>query len=160
MAALYEKFILNYYTAHHPYLHPEARYINFDIRESISEEAADFLPKMKSDIFLSKGNKTLIIDAKYYKSIWQVYDREDPDSSQTIRNAHIYQIMSYVNNTDTDHTGSVAGALLYAQTGSVKYDLDYPNINGNHYMVRTLNLNVNFESLKEQLDNLAKQVFA
>lgn len=160
MAALYEKFILNYYITHHPELHPEAKYISFDIRESISEEAADFLPKMKSDIFLSKDDKILIIDAKYYKNIWQVYDRESPDSSRTIRNAHLYQIMSYVNNTDINHTGNTTGALLYAQTGTIQYDLDYPNINGNHYMVQTLNLNVDFEFLKKQLNYLAQRVFA
>ncbi len=159
MSALYEKFVLNYYNTHHPYLHPSAKQISFDLRESISEEASEFLPKMKSDIYLSFEGKVLIIDTKYYKNIWQVYDREDPESSQTIRNAHIYQIMSYVNNTDKNHTGNVIGTLLYAQTGNKRFDLDYPNINGNRYCVKTLDLNVDFEHLKKQLDELIINIF-
>ena len=158
MSALYEKFILNYYDMHHHDLHPEAKYIDFDIRESITEEAQDFLPRMKSDIFIKKAGKIMIIDAKYYKNIWQVYDRDDPESSRTIRNAHLYQIMTYVNNTDVNHTGNTTGVLLYAQTGDHKYNLDYPDINGNHYIVRTLDLNVKFDELKVQLDNLASFV--
>lgn len=101
----------------------------------------------------------MIIDTKYYKNIWQVYDKEDPESSQTIRNAHIYQIMSYVNNTDKNHKGNVIGTLLYAQTGDQRFDLDYPNINGNHYFVKTLDLNVDFEHLKKQLDDLVTTEF-
>lgn len=159
MAALYEKFILEYYRKHHPELHPSSKQIGFDIRESISEEASDFLPKMQSDIYLTRSGKTLIIDAKYYKNIWQRYDRDDPETSRTIRNAHLYQIMSYVNNTDKTHTGNVSGVLLYAQTGNKQYSLDYPNIGGNHYAIKTLDLNTDFDDLSNQLEVIANTYF-
>ena len=159
MAALYEKFILEYYIKHHKDLHPWSKQIDFDVRETISDEARDFLPKMQSDIYLTKNGKTLIIDAKYYKHIWQVYDRDDPDTSRTIRNAHLYQIMSYVNNTDKQHTGNVAGILLYAQTGDKHYSLEYPNIGGNHYAIKTLDLNTDFKELSRQLDDIADTYF-
>ena len=159
MAALYEKFILEYYRKHHPELHPSSKQIGFDIRESISEEASDFLPKMQSDIYLTRSGKTLIIDAKYYKNIWQRYDRDDPETSRTIRNAHLYQIMSYVNNTDKTHTGNVSGVLLYAQTGNKQYSLDYPNIGGNHYAIKTLDLNTYFDDLSNQLEFIVNTYF-
>ena len=159
MAALYEKFILNYYIKHHPELHPKSKQIGFDIRETISEEAEDYLPKMQSDIYLTKNGKTLIIDAKYYKNIWQIYDRNEPDTSATIRNAHLYQIMSYVNNTDKHHIGNVSGMLLYAQTGEKRIDLDYPNIGGNHYAVKTLDLNTGFDELAQQLESIPDNYF-
>ena len=160
MAALYEKFILEYYIKHHPELHPRSKQIGFDIRESISEEASDFLPKMQSDIFLTKNGEALIIDAKFYKRIWQEYDHNDPDTSQTIRNAHLYQIMSYVNNTDKLHAGNVSGMLLYAQVGRTKFSLDYPNIGGNHYAIKTLDLNTDFREISEQLNSIAKHYFS
>lgn len=156
MSALYEKFILQYYVKHHPDLHPKASMVEWDIRESISEEAMDFLPRMKTDITLEMGGQTLIIDAKYYKNIWQKYDREDPESARTIRNAHLNQIMNYVRNTDKTNTGKVGGMLLYAQTGTRMYNLDYPNINGYHYTVRTLDLNQEFSEIALQLDDIAK----
>ena len=160
MAALYEKFILQYYIKHHPELHPWSKQIDFDVRETISDEARDFLPKMQSDIYLTRNGKTLIIDAKYYKNIWQVYDRNDPETSRTIRNAHLYQIMSYVNNTDKTHTGNVSGLLLYAQTGEKQYSLDYPNIGGNHYAIKTLDLNTLFDELRIQLDHIVDDFFS
>ena len=156
MSALFEKFILNYYIKHHNDLKPKSSVVNWDIRESISEEAMDFLPKMKTDIHLKKNGKTLIIDAKYYKNIWQRYDAE---SSRTIRNAHLNQIMNYVRNTDTEHTGDVAGMLLYAQTGTRTYKLDYPNIGGNAYAIRTLDLNQDFKTIAKQLDGIVAQVY-
>ena len=159
MAALYEKFILEYYRKHHPELHPSSKQIGFDIRESISEEASDFLPKMQSDIYLTRNGQTLIIDAKYYKNIWQRYDREDPETSRTIRNSHLYQIMSYVNNTDKQHSGNASGMLLYAQTAKTKYSLDYPNIGGNRYTIKTLDLNTDFSELSRQLESIAETYF-
>ena len=158
MAALYEKFILQYYATHHSELHPTSKQIDFDIRESISDEARDFLPKMQSDIYLRKDVKVLIIDAKYYKHIWQVYDRSDPNTSETIRNAHLYQIMSYVRNEQVKNPDRVSGMLLYAQTGEKHYSLDFPNIGGNHYFVKTLDLNTDFEELKNQLDNIQSYI--
>ena len=58
-----------------------------------------------------------------------------------------------------NHTGNVVGTLLYAQTGSQQFDLEYPNINGNRYLVKTLDLNVDFEHLKKQLDEIVDNVF-
>ena len=67
--------------------------------------------------------------------------------------------MSYVHNTDKNHEGNVSGILLYAQTGDHQYNLDYPNINGNHYMVKTLDLNTDFNQLSEQLETIVKELF-
>lgn len=65
---LYEKFVLEYYRRHHPELKANADVIdwNFDTTQSIGWE---YLPKMITDITLHKGEKTLIIDTKFYSQI-------------------------------------------------------------------------------------------
>ncbi|MSS58801.1 5-methylcytosine-specific restriction endonuclease system specificity protein McrC [Erysipelotrichaceae bacterium Oil+RF-744-GAM-WT-6] len=159
MAALFEKFILEYFRRNHPELDASASYVSWDIRSELSASALEYLPKMKTDISLTKGNKKLIIDAKYYRSLWQHYDKNSSDASSTIRNNHLYQIMSYVRNADTERTGNVSGMLLYAKPGNEMFDFDYPNIGGNHYVIKTLDLNTDFSLISSQLDSIVTDFF-
>lgn len=62
MCRLYEKFILEYYKNEHPNLKVSASQIPWDTDDGYRE----MLPVMQSDIMLKKGDKTLVIDAKYY----------------------------------------------------------------------------------------------
>ena len=158
MAALYEKFILEYYKKTHPELSPKPLRMGFDIRAEVTEEALKFLPQMKTDITLSKSDRTLIIDAKYYKNIWQTYD-SNPEISESIRSGHIYQIMTYVHNNEALYSGKVGGMLLYAQTGDRHFELNYPDINGNPYYIRTFNLNQDFNGLRKQLESIVESYF-
>ena len=163
MSALYEKFILEYYLKHHPELSPTPMIMRFQMKENISAEALGFLPQMKTDITLTdkKTGKTLIIDAKYYKKIWQSFDALGPEASKTIRNGHLYQIMTYVKTREAKHPDDKAGGmLLYAQTGNRYYNLNYPDLNGNHYYVRTLDLNKDFEGIRNQLEEIVEDYFS
>ena len=159
MAALYEKFILEYYKKTHSELHPKPLSMGFDIRQEVTAEALSFLPRMKTDITLTKGDRTLIIDAKYYKNIWQTYDDRDPETSESIRSGHIYQIMTYVHNNEALYSGKVGGMLLYAQTGDRHFELNYPDISGNPYYIRTFDLNQDFSGLRNQLESIVKLYF-
>ena len=69
MSRLYERFILEYYRAEHEELKVNSEKIDWNITEK--DSLIKFLPTMQSDITLSKGNKTLIIDAKYYSRMTQ-----------------------------------------------------------------------------------------
>lgn len=60
------------------------------------------LPTMQSDILLSDGTRTLIIDAKYYsQNVQRRFDRE------TVRSANLYQIFTYAENRAARHPGNV-----------------------------------------------------
>ena len=106
---------------------------------------------MQTDITLQKGDKTLIIDAKYYgKSMAQSYSKE------TLRSAHLYQIFAYVKNMDTANTGNVSGLLLYAKTEDEVFPEGEPFvIGGSSIGARTLDLNREFEKIAGQLDDIA-----
>lgn len=150
MERLYEKFILEYYKQHHPELDPKSVQVKWNLTEQPDETMIQFLPKMQTDITLQKGDKTLIIDAKYYgKSMAQSYSKE------TLRSAHLYQIFAYVKNMDTTNTGNVSGLLLYAKTEDEVFPEGEPFvIGGNSIGARTLDLNNSFDLISTQLESV------
>ena len=155
MERLYERFILKYYEQHHPELTPAAPTIDWDYSKESDSPLIQYLPKMKTDIVLTKDNKTLIIDAKYYsKSMIENYDKA------TLRSAHLYQIFAYVKNMDTTNTGNVSGLLLYAKTEEEVFPDGEPFvISGNSIGAKTLDLNKEFKEISAQLDRIAIDYF-
>lgn len=153
MAKVYEKFILEYYKRHHNYLSMSAMQVKWNLdKEQPTNSIIKFLPTMQTDITLRKDDRILIIDAKYYgKTMQTQYEK------QTFHSHNMYQIFAYVKNQDVDNTGNVSGILLYAKTNEdITPNNDY-SIGGNKIGVHTLDLNTNFDAIKEQLDNIAVQ---
>ena len=152
MNRLFEKFVLEYYRHHFPQLSAYPDQINWDITDR-DTAAIDFLPSMKTDITLHKGDRTLIIDTKYYGRMMQ-----EQFDKQTIHSGNLYQIFTYVKNLDSGNTGNVSGMLLYARTQeAIVPDLD-AHFGNNRIMVRTLDLNHAFSEIQQQLDTIAKQI--
>lgn len=149
MAALYEKFILEYYRQKHSELNPSASYVEWNLDEDNDETAIKFLPNMKTDIMLRNGDKTLIIDAKYYgHTMQQNFDK------YSLHSANMYQIFAYVKNMDKNSTGNVSGVLLYAKTEeTITPDYKY-SISGNIISANTLDLSKDFKIIEEKLENL------
>ncbi len=153
MSRLYEKFILEYYIKEFAILGASASQIPWALDDGIGT----LLPVMQSDITLSRGEKVLIIDAKYYSHTTQVqYD------VHTLHSNNLYQIFTYVKNKDAefgDRTHEVSGMLLYARTDeTVQPDSTY-QMSGNKISVRTLDLNCEFSEIAAQLDMIAKEHF-
>ena len=147
MERLFEKFVLEYYKKHHPVAKAKAAQINWNVVDEVTDKS--ILPTMKTDILLSLGERTLIIDTKYYTTIMrQYYGREK------IREAHLYQIRTYVNEYDKEHKHNVDGMLLYAKTKDEKLD-DSKIVHKDGYTlyIRTLDLNTDFETIKKRLDS-------
>ena len=153
MNRLFEKFVLEYYRTHHKGLSVYPDHIQWDITDR-DEAVIDFLPSMKTDITLHKGDRTLIIDTKYYgKMMQEQFDK------QTIHSGNMYQIFTYVKNLDKENTGLVSGMLLYAKTEeAVAPDLD-AHFGPNRIMVRTLDLNQEFSGIRAQLDMIILDTF-
>ncbi len=147
MCRLFEKFVLEYYKRHHPELKANAGQVSWNTNEEAS--SFSFLPIMQTDIMLSKGERTLIIDTKYYSQITQKhYDKS------TIHSHNQYQIFAYVMNHDKDHRGNVDGMLLYAKTQEdIVADGQMVFRDGNVIYYRTLDLNQDFDKIKERLDS-------
>ena len=147
MCRLYEKFILEYYRKHYPQIRTAASQISWALDDGIST----MLPTMQSDIVLTFGNKTLIIDAKYYgHSTQKQYD------VNTIYSNNLYQIFTYVKNKAV-LGGEVSGLLLYAKTDEVIQPNNTYLMSGNRISVKTLDLNCEFSEIANQLNGIADE---
>lgn len=153
MCRLYEKFILEYYRKHYPFISVNAELISWQLDDGRS----DMLPVMHSDIMLRKENQVLIIDAKYYAHTMQVqYD------THKLHSANLYQIFTYVKNKeyelrDTEHR--VSGLLLYARTDEDIQPNNTYFMSGNRIDIKTLDLNCDFHEIKAQLDSIVNDFF-
>ncbi len=147
MCRLFEKFVLEYYKKHHPELKPCAAQIEWNIDKELS--TTNILPIMQTDILLSMGERTMIIDTKYYnKSMQRQYDKS------TIHSGNLYQIHTYVTEYDEGHMGNVDGMLLYAKTQEeITPDGQIKHKDGNTIYFRTLDLNTDFDTIRKRLDS-------
>ena len=153
MHRLYEKFILEYYRKEYPQITANASQIPWQLDDDMSA----MLPVMQTDIMLSHGEKTLIIDAKYYAHSTQIqYDKH------SLHSGNLYQIFTYVKNKEAELADSpheVSGMLLYAKTDEDIYPENAYRMSGNRIEVRTLNLDGDFDSIRKQLDGIAEKYF-
>ena len=148
MCRLYEKFILEYYRVHHPEYHANATQITWNV----DDEMTEFLPVMQTDITLNYKDRVLIIDAKYY-----THTMQEQFDKYTIHSQNLYQIFTYVKNMDKESTGNVSGMLLYAKTEEQLIPNADFLMDGNKISVKTLNLNQDFEKIKEQLEEIGNK---
>ena len=153
MHRLYEKFILEYYRKEYPQITANASQIPWQL----DDDMGAMLPVMQTDTMLSYGEKTLIIDAKYYAHTTQLqYDKH------TLHSGNVYQIFTYVKNKEAelaDRPHEVSGILLYAKTDEDIYPENEYWMSGNRIEVRTLNLDGDFSMIKAQLDGIVQKYF-
>lgn len=148
MHMLYEKFVLNFYKMHFRNdinIKVKNKSINWQINNN------EYIPIMKTDTMIYNKEKCLIIDTKFYKNI--LIKNNDKIS---IRSSHLYQMFSYMSNVNKKFK-TIKGVLLYP--------LCYDNINkeykiqDKYFAVNTLDLNSDFDIIKEQLINIVKDYF-
>lgn len=152
MCRLFERFLLEYYKKHHSNYQPCARKVPWNVVEE--ESSMHLLPTMQTDVFLTLGERTLIIDAKYYSR-----NLQSRFGKQTIHSHNQYQILNYVLNHDRERTGKTDGMLLYAKTEDTFQPYGHMKWReGNMIYYRHLDLNQDFDSIKSQLDNLLESL--
>ena len=149
MNLLFQRFVMEYYRKHYPEYKAVAKQIKWNFSDN-SVGALSMLPIMQSDITLTLGERTLIIDTKYYSK-----NLQEHFGKFTINSPNFYQIHTYVMNEDRGHTGMVDGMLLYAKTtADIQPDGNFKTNAGNILMVRTLDLSQEFDGIKSELDLL------
>ena len=150
MCRLYEKFLLEYYRKEHPELTANASQIAWQLDDTENQ----MLPRMQTDIMLSKNNNILIFDAKYYSHMTlQQY------GIHTLHSNNLYQIFTYVKNKEFElrnYEHTVSGMLLYAQTDEDIIPNNTYHMSGNQISVLALDLNQDFSKISRTLDDIAK----
>lgn len=148
ISAIYENFIKEYYRKHYPELNACSKKLYLTDKPLTS-----YIPMMKTDITLTYEERMLIIDAKFYNKILR--DNYLNTRCKTISNNNLYQILTYVDNQDPLKKGNVYGMLLYAQTTDEPSIELKDELNKHTIIVRTLNLNESWDSIKTRLNNIA-----
>ncbi len=151
MAALYEKFILNFYKKELTSVRVYSPIFEWKKDSDFEHIGVDFLPVMRTDIVLENKKKQLIIDAKYYTNALQI--RNVGEAKKLIA-ANLYQIYAYINNSTFN--GEKAGLLIYP-TVDTEFDFVY-SIQGKKIYVKTLNLKAEWDRIYMQLMETAALV--
>lgn len=165
MQKVYELFLLNFYTLHlnKTTYHVHAPKINWNIDDKAFEQWNDVfdidekITDRRTDIVIENKEKKIqfIIDAKYYKeALVSAYQNE---SMKTYRTAHINQVRGYI--LDSNFDGVKRGSLLYPTI----YDNEFQKgtvlpIKEAHIVVKTINLNQDWQKIESDLLSFVKNV--
>ena len=149
MAGLFEAFVRNFYSKE---LKGEYKVSAMKIpwnAIAMDKDSEDFLPNMRTDIYLESENDRLIIDTKYYREALQTYY-----DKKTIHSNNLYQIYSYLKNYEVinDKNKDCRGMLLYPTT-SDELSLSY-NMDGHKVSVKTINLNKDWKEIDKSLRDI------
>lgn len=151
MEMLFQRFLMAYYKRHHAECHPQAKQVLWNLDDDLATPLS-ILPTMNTDVTLQLGDRTLIMDAKYYTR-----NLQENFGKQTISSPNLYQIYTYVTNEDMTHSGHVDGMLVYAHTSDEVQPFGNITLNdGNKIMFRTLDLSQDFNKITEQLEDFIK----
>lgn len=103
MNRLFENFLLNFYRLEQNNYHVQSERMSWNL-----EGNRAFLPSMQTDITLShhRENKKIIIDAKFYKNMFQRFYQKDSYHSH-----NLYQIFAYMMHQPQNK--NVRGILIY-----------------------------------------------
>ena len=151
LSSLYEKFIYAFFKRDTNYFVSRPQ-----IQWNVDDEFTDALPVMQTDIVLQQGNKTLIVDAKFYSE--NMVARFEGGASKQ-KSSNLYQIFTYINNWEKGPNEIVGGMLLYARTTALTQPNHTYNMKGNQIFVLSLDLNQDFNRIKEDLIAYARQFF-
>ena len=145
IAKLYERFIYEFYKKELPDVN-----VSFQKKFNYKDASGDIInliPAMYTDIVITKENKTLIIDTKFYQ---ETLNRNEFYKNSKIHSAHMAQMYSYMNNIPLG--GEISGMLLYP---TVDFELHKNGlIQDNKIFINTINLNEDFEHIKTNLINI------
>jgi 5-methylcytosine-specific restriction enzyme subunit McrC len=73
-------------------------------------------------------------------------------SKKSFHSHNLYQIFTYVKNDDVMNSGNVSGVLIYAKTEEDITPNEIFTMAGNRIGVKTIDLNIEFQEIKKQLD--------
>ena len=152
MARLFEDFVRNFYKLETPGYRVGREDI-FWCAKAMDDPAADYLPKMVTDISIEGEDSKVVIDTKYYReALGRHYDQEK------IHSQNIYQIFAYLKNLET--SGGInqhcTGVLLYP---TVDNDIHFCTmLDPKHKLiVHTLNLNQDWKLIHDDLKGLLEE---
>ncbi|WP_376742574.1 hypothetical protein [Ensifer canadensis] len=143
MSAVFEEFLRNFYRLRRTEYRVRAEALTWGA-SSATEPDLELLPRMVTDITMRGLGRTIIIDAKFYRSTLA-----RSDYGERIRSNHLYQIMAYLQHERLRSSTEVAGILLYPRVDqNIRL---YYHLLGIPVMVATVNLFDDWQRIEDEL---------
>lgn len=152
LSSLYEKFIFAFFKRETNYNVSRPQ-----IQWKVDDGFTEALPIMQTDLVLKKDKKTLIVDAKFYSE--NMVARFEGGAAKQ-KSGNLYQIFTYINNWKKETDETVAGMLLYAKTTALNQPNHIYHIKDNQIFVVSLDLQQDFNGIKENLLAYANKFFS
>ena len=144
MSAVFEDFLRNFYGHEQQVFRVGRETMAWDA-EALSSGALAYMPFMETDITMRSKDRTVVVDAKYYKETLVRFR-----GSEKLRSSHLYQLFTYLRHTKaTDNGGRVDGALIYPAVG-YSLSLDY-RLPEHHVRVVAVDLNRPWPEIHQEL---------
>ncbi len=143
MSLLYQEFLYCFCMRELKNANVKRSYLKWDAY-SDSDKNLSFLPRMETDITISSNNKTLIVDAKYYKNIFS-----SRNETSKFHSSNLYQLMNYLLACKSTPAQKISGLLIYPHvTKAVKHRY---NISGFDIGLCTINLDQEWTLIHQDL---------
>jgi 5-methylcytosine-specific restriction enzyme subunit McrC len=148
MRRIFERFVLNFFGRRQKTFKVKSERMDWF---ATAAEGSDLslLPVMTTDASLRSVNRTIVIECKDTEKLFQ-----SRFGAEKLRTAHLYQLCAYLHNLE--HKGeadrAAEGILLYPTVGR-SLDLSY-RLQGHWVRVRTLDLNVSWTGIEDQMLSL------
>lgn len=144
MAAVFEDFLRNFYAHEQRAFRVGRETMAWDARPLGDVDGA-YLPAMETDITLRSRERTIVMDAKFYKEV--LASRAGPGK---VRSGHLYQLYAYLEHAAlrAPHL-PCGGALIYPAIGG-ELSLRY-NLRGHEVLVRSIDLTQPWQDIRQAL---------
>jgi len=153
MAVLFESFIRNFYKreAHSVCGDDLVKVGREDINWKfirLSDDSTDVLPKMQTDVCITRKSKKTIIECKY---------TDDPlcagrfEGIQKLDPGHLYQLNSYLDNLSDEPINNNCHAILLYPLAIRPVKQDYRRSKGQLVSVRTIDLTRDWQTIHRDL---------
>ncbi|HED5643344.1 TPA: 5-methylcytosine-specific restriction endonuclease system specificity protein McrC [Enterobacter cloacae] len=143
MSLLYQEFLYHFCMRELKNAEVKRSYLKWDAY-SDTDKNLTFLPRMETDITITSNNRTLIVDAKYYKNIFS-----SRNETQKFHSSNLYQLINYLLAYKPTQGHKISGLLIYPHVkGAVKHRY---NISGFDVGLCTINLDQEWTQIHKDL---------
>lgn len=151
MSTIFEEFVRVFYQTEAKGLLSARREDIHWATANLDDIHARYLPKMQTDVTLRSRAETVIVDAKFYKSVFASFQ-----DTEKIRSPHLYQMFSYLTNISAAQPDPIASGLLIYPSSSESVTLDY-ELCEHKIRVATVDLHVEWQEIELRLLELIRQ---
>lgn len=112
MSAVFENFLRNFFRLHRVDYRVRSEASEWNVTDATQEDLA-LLPRMLTDITLRNSERTIIIDAKYYRKPLAA-----GPYGERVRSQHLYQLLTYLQHERVREPAKhLCGMLIYPDVG-------------------------------------------